>query len=109
MTNSLFDDLGRPLWQKRGACNDGKTDPNIFYPDRGASTRDAKAICAVCPVREECLDYALMHGEKFGIWGGKSERERRRIKKRRSALDVDWRKKLWEAYGLKKMKEENYS
>lgn len=59
-------------------------DPDLFFPERGASTKDAKGVCAGCVVREDCLEYALTHGEKFGIWGGLSERERRRIRRQRS-------------------------
>jgi WhiB family redox-sensing transcriptional regulator len=58
-------------------------DPDLFFPDRGASTREAKEICRVCVVITPCLEYALAHGEKFGIWGGTSERERRRIRRQR--------------------------
>ena len=58
-------------------------DPDRFYPERGASTREAKAVCRGCVVREECLEYAVTNGEKFGIWGGMSERERRRVRRQR--------------------------
>lgn len=68
-------------WIAQGACH-GK-DPDLFFPGQGESTREAKAVCAGCPVREQCLDYALEHGEKFGIWGGTSERERRRLRTQR--------------------------
>jgi WhiB family redox-sensing transcriptional regulator len=68
-------------WQTFAACTG--VDPALFFPERGAATREAKAVCATCPVREECLEYALEHGEKFGIWGGKSERERRQIRRER--------------------------
>jgi len=68
-------------FMNQGACNG--TDPALFFPGRGESTTDAKAICARCPVRQECLDYALDHTERFGIWGGLSERERRRIRRQR--------------------------
>ena len=50
----------------------------------GASTREAKEVCRGCVVREECLEFALQNGEKFGIWGGLSERERRRIRRQRA-------------------------
>lgn len=93
-----FDDLGRPLWQQDSACHG--MDPDIFFPERGSSTKEAKSICATCPVADQCLDYALMNGEKFGIWGGKSERERRKIRKDRTAEDPDWKKKLKESYRL---------
>lgn len=59
-------------------------DPALFFPERGASTSEARAVCAGCVVRDECLEYALANSEKFGIWGGMSERERRRIRKTRN-------------------------
>lgn len=59
-------------------------DPDLFFPERGASTREAKEVCRGCVVREDCLEYALQNGEKFGIWGGMSERERRRIRRQRA-------------------------
>ena len=71
-------------WARRAACRG--IDPGLFYPARGESTREAKDVCAGCLVRGECLDYALAAGEKFGIWGGKSERERRRIRRQRTAV-----------------------
>ena len=61
-------------------------DPDLFFPERGASTREAKEVCRGCEVRIDCLEYALQNGEKFGIWAGMSERERRRIRRQR-ALD----------------------
>ncbi len=66
-------------WQERALCS--QTDPEAFFPEKGGSTREAKRICMGCEVRDECLDYALAHDERFGIWGGLSERERRRIKR----------------------------
>jgi WhiB family redox-sensing transcriptional regulator len=66
-------------WQEQALC--AQTDPEAFFPEKGGSTRDAKKICMSCPVRGECLEYALAHDERFGIWGGLSERERRRLKK----------------------------
>lgn len=66
-------------WADRAVCT--QTDPDSFFPDKGGSTREAKAVCATCTVAAECLDWALAHDEKFGIWGGLSERERRRLKK----------------------------
>jgi WhiB family transcriptional regulator, redox-sensing transcriptional regulator len=56
----------------------------LFFPERGASTKEAKSVCHGCEVRPECLEYALRHGEKFGIWGGMSERERRRLRRQRA-------------------------
>jgi WhiB family redox-sensing transcriptional regulator len=59
-------------------------DPDLFFPERGASTNEAKAVCARCAVREQCLEHALTNGEKHGIWGGLSERERRRSRRQRA-------------------------
>lgn len=59
-------------------------DPALFYPGRGHSVTEAKAVCEGCPVKAECLEWALDNGEKYGIWGGLSERERRRIRRDRN-------------------------
>src|ERR1700742_1008095 len=66
-------------WQDRALC--AQTDPEAFFPEKGGATREAKKICLGCEVRHECLEYALAHDERFGIWGGLSERERRRLKR----------------------------
>jgi WhiB family transcriptional regulator, redox-sensing transcriptional regulator len=66
-------------WQERSLC--AQTDPEAFFPEKGGSTREAKKICVGCEVRAECLEYALANDERFGIWGGLSERERRRLKR----------------------------
>ena len=66
-------------WQERALC--AQTDPEAFFPEKGGSTREAKKVCTTCEVRVECLEYALENDERFGIWGGLSERERRRMKK----------------------------
>lgn len=66
-------------WQERSLC--AQTDPEAFFPEKGGSTRDAKKVCVGCEVRAECLEYALANDERFGIWGGMSERERRKLKK----------------------------
>ncbi len=76
------DDDGNPelLWQERALC--AQTDPEAFFPEKGGSTREAKRVCSGCDVRAECLEYALANDERFGIWGGLSERERRRLRRR---------------------------
>ncbi|BDY30374.1 transcription factor WhiB [Mycolicibacterium mageritense DSM 44476 = CIP 104973] len=66
-------------WQERALC--AQTDPEAFFPEKGGSTREAKRICQGCEVKDACLEYALAHDERFGIWGGLSERERRRLKR----------------------------
>ncbi len=74
-------------WRAKGACRG--SDPMIFYPpsDDDALAAPAKAICAGCPVRQSCLEFALSTREKHGVWGGLTERERRRLlrQRRRSA------------------------
>lgn len=80
---SLLDEH-RPAWWPRAACL-GRRDEIDFFPGRGHSTYAAKRVCAGCPVRVECLEYALETGIHHGIWGGLSERERRRIRRRRRA------------------------
>ncbi|MBA2577691.1 MAG: WhiB family transcriptional regulator [Euzebyaceae bacterium] len=69
-------------WAKQAKCL--QAEPDTFFPEKGGSTREAKRICALCEVRAECLEYALENDEHFGIWGGMSERERRRLKRRAS-------------------------
>lgn len=68
-------------WQDFANCRGA--DPDLFFPERGASTRTAKGICRECSVRAECLEFAIVSSEKFGIWGALSERERRKIRKER--------------------------
>lgn len=68
-------------WMVDARCLDA--DPEAFFPEKGGSTREAKRICADCPVAEPCLEYALANDERFGIWGGLSERERRRVRRLR--------------------------
>ncbi len=68
-------------WQDFANCRGA--DPDLFFPERGASTRVAKTICRECSVQAECLEFAIVSSEKFGIWGGMSERERRKIRKQR--------------------------
>lgn len=80
---ALIGELDRD-WQFRANCMG--VDPELFFPERGSSTREAKEVCRGCVVREDCLDFAIANGEKFGIWGGMSERERRRV--RRSRLEL---------------------
>ncbi len=70
-----------PAWHERGLCQ--QTDPELFYPEQGAGparVREAKAVCARCEVRTECREYAIATGEVYGVWGGTSESERRRMR-----------------------------
>lgn len=68
-------------WREQGQCKG--VDPEIFYPVSDDDADEAKAICADCPVRVQCLEYALIARERDGIWGGCTERERRRIIRQR--------------------------
>ena len=74
-------------WRAKAACRG--LDPSTFFPDPDddEAADPAKAVCAVCPVRELCLEHALGFREREGVWGGATERERRRIirQRRRSA------------------------
>jgi WhiB family redox-sensing transcriptional regulator len=68
-------------WRNRAACRG--IDPDIFFPVTDEDAEPAKAICDVCPVREACLEFALAAREREGVWGGATERERRRIVRQR--------------------------
>jgi WhiB family redox-sensing transcriptional regulator len=83
---ALIGELDRD-WQFRANCMG--VDPELFFPERGSSTREAKEVCRGCVVRDDCLDFAIANGEKFGIWGGMSERERRRVRRSRLGLQQD--------------------
>jgi WhiB family redox-sensing transcriptional regulator len=72
--------VGVPLpWQDRALC--AQADPEAWFPEKGGSTREAKRVCQACPVRAECREYALETDQRFGIWGGLSEQERRRARR----------------------------
>jgi WhiB family redox-sensing transcriptional regulator len=74
--------LGTPeetAWMADALC--AQTDPDAFFPERGESPRPAKAVCEVCPVRTECGAYALRRNERFGVWGGLSESDRRKLRR----------------------------
>lgn len=73
-------------WELRANCLG--VDPDLFFPERGQSTKEAKRVCANCEVQTECLDAALINVEKIGIWGGKSEKERRKMRRERQVTDV---------------------
>lgn len=85
------------LWRPLGACKG--SDTGLFYSDLEEPTREAKAICRGCPVRAECLEYALVCRETEGVWGGMSEKERRRVEKRLRYRST-WSRSAW--YNLKK-------
>jgi len=68
-------------WRQRAACRG--VDPDIFYPVSDDDAEEAKAVCGICPVREACLEYALANRERDGVWGGATERERRRLVRQR--------------------------
>lgn len=68
-------------WMERGKCRE--MDPAVFFPNDGMGVQAAQRICAECPVRELCLEYALANRVDHGVWGGTSERERRRILRQR--------------------------
>jgi len=66
-------------WQVHAACRG--MDPDLWFPQRGTSQAEAKAVCAICPVRSECLEYAIANRERYGIFGGLNEGERRGLRR----------------------------
>ncbi|MGH3876502.1 MAG: WhiB family transcriptional regulator [Actinophytocola sp.] len=85
---SLWDllNLGSPDntdWMRAGLC--AQTDPEEFFPGKGSDVRAAKAVCAGCPVIDQCRAYALGRSDLSGIWGGTSERERKMLRRQASA------------------------
>lgn len=70
-------------WQDDALC--AQTDPELFHPIKGGSTREPKKVCASCTVAAQCLEYALANDQRGGIWGGKSDRERRKIQREAAA------------------------
>lgn len=83
---SLLAELGpAPDWQRDALCREPAYATVTWYPERGQPTQPAKDICARCTVRPECLEYALANSDKHGVWGGTSERQRRRLRTQRSA------------------------
>jgi WhiB family redox-sensing transcriptional regulator len=71
-----------PAWYDDALC--AQVDQDMFYPEKGGSTVEAKRVCGMCRVRQQCLDYALANHERHGIWGGVSERDRRKLERRAS-------------------------
>jgi WhiB family transcriptional regulator, redox-sensing transcriptional regulator len=78
LTGLLLEPVG---WMRHAAC--GGMDTEMFFPERDHSSKAAREVCARCPVRPECLDYALAGGDQFGIFGGTSERERRQLRRQK--------------------------
>lgn len=74
----LADSEPDEAWQNRALC--AETDPEAFFPEKGGSVREAKRVCRNCEVRAECLSYAIETNQRFGIWGGLSRQERRRLR-----------------------------
>jgi WhiB family redox-sensing transcriptional regulator len=77
-----YDDVedGELAWQDRARC--AEVDGDVFFPEKGGTSRDAKKVCRGCEVRPECLEYALRNDERYGVFGGLSERERRGLKRK---------------------------
>jgi len=76
-------------WRAEAACRG--MDTALFFTERGEGHDDTKALCRNCPVKAECLRFALDNGEKFGVWGGLSERERRRLRRHETMLVLSQR------------------
>jgi WhiB family redox-sensing transcriptional regulator len=78
----------RADWWRQARC--AGADPDLFFPPQGGSSRVAKQICESCPVRVDCFAYGMANGEIYGIWGGTTEDERRRLRR-----EVRWARR-WE-------------
>lgn len=76
--NRLLFPFKPETWMRKAAC--AGRDSSLFFPGQGDQTLPAKLVCAECPVKQECLEYAFVTNERHGIWGGTSERERRRLR-----------------------------
>jgi WhiB family redox-sensing transcriptional regulator len=89
MTRDALDDLlaiaEEQTWMRWASC--AESDPDLWHPENNnaAQAKQAAAICRRCPVRAECLAYALEHGEEHGVWGGMSVRERERLRREEQA------------------------
>ncbi|WP_055569123.1 WhiB family transcriptional regulator [Streptomyces atriruber] len=70
-------------WQEQALC--AQTGADFFFPEPGSSVREAKDICRMCDMRTACLEYALNNDERFGVWGGLSEKERYALRRRPGA------------------------
>jgi WhiB family redox-sensing transcriptional regulator len=68
----------RPAWMDRAQCRD--EDRALFFPSVGSSSTKARVVCSTCPVRQECLDFALADNELTGVWGGTTTQERKKLR-----------------------------
>lgn len=71
-------------WRAEAICASGDIETAVFFSDMKSSIETAKEICASCAVRSDCLEYAMSAGEKFGVWGGLTVKERRRLSRYRA-------------------------
>jgi WhiB family redox-sensing transcriptional regulator len=81
--DGLLDLFGEVAWQDRGLC--AQTDPEAFFPVKGQPATEAKRVCASCEVKAECLEWALEYRQTFGVWGGLTPTERKKLQRKRSA------------------------
>lgn len=79
----VFDDIRRQDWRDAALC--AQVDPDRWFPAKGETAADVKAICRQCPVRRDCLEYAVVNNEIWGVWGGLNSKERRELRKGRAA------------------------
>lgn len=86
-------------WTERALC--AQVDPDIFHVDKGESSKPAKKICSNCPVIEECLEYALRTDQRFGVFGGYSERERRKLRGGQMVKRTFGKRAWWRVSGVR--------
>lgn len=82
----LYRDLELGEWSRDAVCL--SADAGIFFPEKGGSIWEAKQVCDTCPVTAECLAYALETGQHEGVWGGRSARERKTMRRRAQARGI---------------------
>lgn len=73
------DDLSDLSWESEALCS--QTDPEAFFPENNTLAKDARRVCSICPVQVECLSFALKNDERYGVWGGSLEKERKQFAK----------------------------
>ena len=76
---------GSEAWRDEALCR--QVDPELFFPETGGSARQAKQVCGRCPVRVECLDWAIAHDQRFGVWGGLTVSERMQLRRQRDRTE----------------------
>lgn len=89
-----FDQFAPPPFADQGLCAQTGPDDTTWFPAKGGSTIPAKRLCQGCPIKDACLQYAIANNIRYGVWGGRSERERDAIAKGESPLTPTQRRNM---------------